>query len=252
MPACCSNVGGAWHETLDRRFGCHQRDVNVYHRRSHGRAGRFQGEEVNEKVSDRDRARRYSGGDRCLRDRPRGHALVDLRRRGGRRRRAGQGVRGADRTQVGRWRHRRFGRNGTADHDLAHYGRRSDGCDAVQPRSPGRGAGRGGPDAGPDRARREGGLEGHRQAREPARCLHAGRADLLRPGQHPLGAVALALEQGVRGGGARGSQGLERVRRGGAEAARGRHPAARPRRAALAGEPRIRHDPDQRRRAGAS
>ncbi len=41
---------------------------------------------------------------------------------------------------------------------------------------------------------REGEVEGHRQACEPARQLHDRRQDLLRPGQHPLLAVAVAVQ----------------------------------------------------------
>ena len=50
-----------------------------------------------------------------------------------------------------------------------------------------------------DRRRRGRGLDRRRQPAVAARRLHARRPDLLRPGQHPLLAVAVALEQGLRG-----------------------------------------------------
>ena len=99
------------------------------------------------------RGLRRAAGRRGARRRSRGHALVDLGRRGGGGRRVRQGVR-RHRQQVGRRRDRRLGRHGAADHDQPHHRRRPDGRDPVQPRPPGRGAGRGRADARPDRRRR--------------------------------------------------------------------------------------------------
>ena len=84
--------------------------------------------------------------------------------------------------------------------------------------------------------------------RRAARELHARWQDLLRPGQHPLVAVALALQQGLRGRGRRGPDQLGRVRRRRAEAPRGRQGAARHGRPALAARRRLqRHDQRPRR-----
>ena len=55
---------------------------------------------------------------------------------------------------------------------------------------------------------------------EPARRLHGRRQDLLRAGQHPLLAVAVAVQQGVRRRRRAGSEELGRVRRGRAGARR--------------------------------
>ncbi len=67
--------------------------------------------------------------------------------------------------------------------------------------------------------------------------LHARRQDLLRAGQHPLLAVALALQQGLRGSRRAGAEELGRVRRRRARAGEGRQGAAGPRQAGLAGNP---------------
>ena len=65
---------------------------------------------------------------------------------------------------------------------------------------------------------------------EPARRLHDGRQGLLRAGQHPFVAVAVAVQQGVRGCRRAGADELGRGRRGGAraleKAARSRSPSA--------------------------
>ena len=103
---------------------------------------------------------------RRLGDRPRGHALVDLRRRGRGGRRIRQGVR-RDRQQMGRRRHRRRRPHRAPDHDQPHHRRRPDGRDPVQPRPPGRGTGRGRPDARPDRRRRGRGA-GRKRSAAPA------------------------------------------------------------------------------------
>ena len=137
---------------------------------------------------------------RGARHRPRGHALVDVRRRGGGGRRVRQGLR-RHRQQVGRRRHRRLRRHRAADHDQPHHRRRPDGRHHVQPRPPGRGAGRGRADAQPRRRRQGRELGGGRQPAVAARGLHARRPPLLRAGQHPRLAVALALQQGLRDAG---------------------------------------------------
>ena len=149
---------------------------------------------------------------RRARHRPRGHPLVDLRRRGGRGRRARQGLR-RHRQPLGGRSDRRRRLDGAADHDQPHHRRRPDGRHPVQPRPSGRGAGRGRADARPDRPRHQ--RELGRRHRRPlaARELHARRQDLLRAGQHPLLAVALAVEQGLRGRRRPGSDQLGRVRR---------------------------------------
>ena len=67
-----------------------------------------------------------------------------------------------------------------------------------------------------------------------ARRLHARRPRLLRAGQHPRLAVALALQRGLRRRRRAGPDQLDRVRRRRPGAGKGRHPAARRRRAGLA------------------
>ena len=71
----------------------------------------------------------------------------------------------------------------------------------------------GGPDARPHRPRDEGELGGAGQSPDAARELHARRQDLLRAGQHPFLAVAVAVQQGLRGRRRAGSDELGRVRR---------------------------------------
>ncbi len=161
-----------------------------------------------------------AAGRHGARHRPRGHALVDLRRRGGGGRRVRQGLR-RHRQQLGRRRDRRLRHDRAADHDQPHHRRRPDGRHPVQPRPPGRGAGRGRADARPrpTSPTAENWADG-RQPAVAARELHARRQDLLRAGQHPLLAVALAVEQGLRGRRRAGADQLGRVRRRRAGAAR--------------------------------
>ena len=96
------------------------------------------------------------------------------------------------------------------------------------------------PDARPDRRRHRGKLDGDHPSVEPARQLHARRQDLLRAGQHPFLAVALALQQGLRGRRRAGAEELGRVRRRRAGARKGRQDSARRRRPALAVSRRLR------------
>ena len=159
-------------------------------------------------------------------DRSRSHPLVDVRRRSGGGRRIRQGLR-RHRQPLGRRRHRRLRRHGAADHDQPHHRRRPDGRHPVQPRPPGRGTGPGRPDARPDRLADEGKLEGDHPSDKPARPLHDRRQGLLRAGQHPLLAVAVAVQQGLREGRRAGAEELGRVRRRGAGARKGRHHSAR-------------------------
>ena len=77
-----------------------------------------------------------------------------------------------------------------------------------------------GPDARPDRRRQGRELGGGRQPAERCSKLHARRQDLLRAGQHPLLAVAVALQRGLREGRRAGADELGRVRRRRAGAAR--------------------------------
>ena len=133
------------------------------------------------------------------RDRSGSHPLVDLGRRGRGRRRAGQGLR-RHRQSLGGWRHRRLRRHGAPDHDQPHYRRRSHGRHAIQPWPPGGGAGAGRVDARPDGRRHQGEVEGHRQAGKPAGFLHHRRQDLLRAGQYPFLAVAVAVERRLQEG----------------------------------------------------
>ncbi len=170
--------------------------------------------------------------------RPRGHALVDVGRRSRGGRRIRQGVR-RHRQQMGRRRHRRRRRHRASDHDQPHHRRRPDGRHPVQPRPPGRGTGPGGPDARPHRSRHQGELGRARPPEEPARQLHARRQDLLRAGQHPFLAVAVAVQQGLRGRRRAGSEELGRVRRRRARARKGRQDSAGHRRPALADDRRL-------------
>ena len=115
-------------------------------------------------------------------------------------------------------------RHRASDHDQPHHRRRPDGRHPVQPRPSGRGTGRGRPDARPTDVADQGELDGgHPPASLLDGCTHR-RQDLLRAGQHPLLAVAVAVEQGLRGGRRAGADELGRVRR--RRARRSRRPAS--------------------------
>ena len=87
-----------------------------------------------------------------------------------------------------------------SDHDQPHYRRRPDGRHAVQPRPPGRGIGRRRPDARPHRPRHQGKLGRDHPPEGLLERLPDRRQDLLRAGQYPFLAVAVAFQQGLRGG----------------------------------------------------
>ena len=95
------------------------------------------------------------------------------------------------------------------------------------------------PDARSHRSRHQGEVGRARPPDEPARLLHARRQDLLRAGQHPLLAVAVAVQQGLRGRRRRRAEELGRVRRRRARARKGRQDSARHRRPALADDRRL-------------